>query len=351
MNKFFSALLVVMFSLSSHTVFASQGEYWEMTTKTEMEGMPFSMPAQTIKICVDKAQGNDPRKANKDKDCQYTDVKISGKKSSWKVRCEHNGEVSSGSGESTIINEHSMEGTMHMSSQSGGREIHITMKQSGKFIGGSCDTEELARENEARNKKFKQEEKERQEKLCAPSQFRRTADWIYSAHLFVGDKPQCPGRQQLCDAVSRDAPRDAETYTQLVSRSDKGSSIAQACGLNLPAITREVCKTISEKNYGYLAAYCPAEAKKYRETQRRKDCEGRSFTAETRAADVKKCLDGKNDGADEEAPASNAPATKSKSGKSKTDDSQADTAKAGQENSTATNVLEGAKKLKGLLGF
>jgi hypothetical protein len=299
-----------------------------------MEGMPFAMPAQAIKICVDKTQGTDPRKFNTDKDCQFSEVKVSGKKTSWKVHCNHNGEVTTGSGESTVINDHSMEGTMRMSTKSGGETMNMTMKQSSKYIGGSCDTEDLAREMDARSKKFKQDI---QDKLCDPSQFRRTTDWINSAHLFVDDKPQCPNKQQLCDAVSRDAPRDAETYSQLVSRSDKGSSIAKACGLNLTSITKDICKTFGERNYSLLSPHCPAEAKKYREIQRRKDCEGRSYTAETRAADIKRCLSGKDDNEEEVVePSKSKPSAKSD--------------KPSNDN-PAADILQNAKKLKGMFGF
>ena len=210
-----------------------------------------------------------------------------------------------------------------------------------KIMNESSDEEEIKQledEYEKINKKFKQAEKERQEKLCDPSQFRSTRDWIGNAHLFVGDKPQCPGKQQLCDGVSRDAPRDAETYSFLASRSDK-SEIAKACGLSLTSITKDICKTMSDKNYGLLSAHCPAEAKSFREAQRRKECEGRSFTAETRAADIKRCLSGKDDNENEAEQGKAAPAPKSeKSGKSSNDSSAAD-------------ILQSAKKLKGMFGF
>jgi hypothetical protein len=338
-NKICSVIFAFFITLAGAAAHATPGEYWEITTKTEMEGMSFAMPAQAIKICVDKSMGTDPRKYNKDKDCQYSDVKISGNKTSWKMRCDHNGEVTTGSGETTLINDHNMEGTMRMSTQSKGQTMNMTMKQSNKYVGGSCDTDDLARENEARNKKFKQAEKERVEKLCDPAQFRRTTDWIGNAHLFVGDKPQCPGKQQLCDGVSRDAPRVAETYSFLASRSDNGNDIAKACGLSMAAITRDICKTISDKNYGLLSAHCPAEAKALREVQRRKDCEGRSFTAETRAADLKRCLSGKDEDENEAEPVKAAPAAKSgKSGKTSNDTS-------------ADDILQNAKKLKGLFGL
>ncbi len=71
-----------------------------------------------------------------------------------------------------------------------------------------------------------------------------------------------------------------------------GVSIAKECKLDMAAATKSICKTLNSDNYNQLSASCPAEAKVYRETQRRRDCEGRSYTAETRAADIKKCMSG-----------------------------------------------------------
>jgi hypothetical protein len=103
----------------------------------------------------------------------------------------------------------------------------------------------------------------------------------------------------------------------------------------MTATTKSICKTLNSNNYNLLSAYCPAEAKTYREVTRRKECEGRSYTAETRAADLKKCLSGKSDAPEEES-SNNSPAPKS--GKSSASD-------------PANEALEAAKKLRGKFGF
>ncbi len=109
--------------------------------------------------------------------------------------------------------------------------------------------------------------------------------------------------------------------------------------MSLDGLKKSLCKNKAHSGpQSFLDANCPAEAKIFREEQRRKNCEGRSYTAETRAEDMKRCLSGKDDdeGSDDsvqdEAPAPN------KSGKS-------------SANNPAADVLEGAKKLKGLFGF
>jgi hypothetical protein len=45
-------------------------------------------------------------------------------------------------------------------------------------------------------------------------------------------------------------------------------------------------------SYQILSKYCPAEAKAYDEVQRRKNCEGRSYTGMSAAESVKRCLSG-----------------------------------------------------------
>ena len=61
---------------------------WEITAKSEMEGMPVSMPAQKVSICIDKANtesGRPPIIA--DKSCSFSDYKASQGEASWKMHC------------------------------------------------------------------------------------------------------------------------------------------------------------------------------------------------------------------------------------------------------------------------
>ena len=63
-------------------------ELWEITVKMEMAGMP-AMPAHTSNVCQRKGSV-DPTKTgakDKDNDCQVTDKKQSGNKTSWKMVC------------------------------------------------------------------------------------------------------------------------------------------------------------------------------------------------------------------------------------------------------------------------
>ncbi len=139
MNKYPIVVAAMLAGLLSTGAFAEPGEYWEVTSRTEMPGMPMAMPATTVKICVPKGGASDPRKTSTDKACQMTDIKTAGNKTLWKIRCERSGEVTTGSGEQTTT-ANGYHGKMQFSSKTSGRDISMTSVYSGKRIGGSCET-------------------------------------------------------------------------------------------------------------------------------------------------------------------------------------------------------------------
>jgi hypothetical protein len=324
MNRHFIAFLGMLTGLLSVAACAAPGEYWEVTNKMEMPGMPFAMPATTGKVCIAKGSESDPRKTSGDKDCQMTDVKTVGNKTTWKARCDHNGEVMTGTGEQTAT-ANGYDGKIQFAGKSRGQDMSMTMAFSGKRVGGSCDTEEAANKMKAQ--------------ICDTSRYHSTAEWINGASLILQPSAACASqRQQLCDMVRKDTPKDVDAYNALQTNEQHklgGVSIVKECKVDLAATTKSICKTLNSNNYSLLSAYCPAEAKAYREDTRRRECEGRSYTAETRAADLKKCLSGKVDAAEDKAASESSP---NKSGSS-------------SGSSPASDALEAAKKLRGKFGF
>lgn len=62
---------------------------WEITAKSEMQGMPANMPSQKVSICIDKAStesGKPPIIA--DKSCSFSDYKVANGEASWKMECK-----------------------------------------------------------------------------------------------------------------------------------------------------------------------------------------------------------------------------------------------------------------------
>lgn len=136
----FIACFTFAASLFSAAAFSETGEYWEITSKMEMPGMPMAMPAQTMKVCIPPGGEKDPKRMqDKNRDCEMTDVKTSGNSSSWKGKCSGNGTTMNMSGEATYERD-SYRGTMVMTGKSQGHDMNMKTMFSGKKVGGSCDT-------------------------------------------------------------------------------------------------------------------------------------------------------------------------------------------------------------------
>jgi hypothetical protein len=287
----------------------------------EMPGMPFAMPATSMKVCVGKGSERDP-KATADKNCEVTDVKQSGSKTSWKVRCDNKGEIMTGVGEMSGTADKS-EGVIRLTGVSGGTKIDMTQTYSNKRLGGVCDVDELTKKVTAQ--------------MCDTTGY-DTVQWISGAGRFIKDSNNtCPGKKELlCDAVRKDVPREADMFAFFMhAEKSNGGMIAKACRINTEAITKAMCKTLNGGNVDTLGASCPVEANNYREDERRRACEGRSYTARE---DLSRCLAGL-----EPLPVQASAAESAKPpAQSATDPAVANPAAA---------LIDGAKKLKGLFGF
>ncbi len=330
MKKIWLNVVALSASTLAFSVAAAPGEWWEITAKMEMPGMPFAMPGQTSKVCLGKGAESDPRQTQgKDSNCKMTDVQHSGNTVKYKGTCVTDGETMNMVGETTHDGS-SFKSNMKMTGKSHGEPVNMSMTSSGKRIGGACDTEEMGR-------KVKAQLDEGMAKACDTSRY-STSNWINSSQMFLGDKPTCAGKKEaLCKVVRNDVPKDVQAFEQLVHQEEAASSpsIAKACNVNIDSMRKSLCKAKARSGpLHFLEANCPAEAKTFRELLRkREECEGRGFTS---GAKMKKCMGG--DMIEEES------ASSSKSGKkAKADDDSG--------SSTSDTVLDGAKKLKGLFGF
>lgn len=336
MNKLLPGILSLSLGLFSSVLLAAPGEWWEMTVKMEMEGMPFAMPAQATKVCMPKGGQSDPKNTQgKDSNCKMTDVKHSGNTVKFKGTCVNQGETMNMAGETTH-DANSFKSNVKMTGKSRGENMNMAMVSSGKRIGGTCDTEELGR-------KAKAQADAGMAAVCDTTKY-ETINWIYSSNNFIGAKPPCPGKKEaLCKVLRNDVPGDVNAYQALVQREkEKGAtSAAKACNVNLDSMRKSLCKTKARTGpLSFLESSCPAEAKAYRELMRkREDCEGRGFTS---GAKMKQCMGGQM--IEEEA--EHAPSSKSRRAKA---EPEREDAASGDNTSEA--VREGTKALKGLFGF
>jgi hypothetical protein len=99
--------------------------YWELTSTMEMPGMPMKMAPTTIKHCYTKEDVKDQKKTiSTDKNCTVTDLKQSGNKVTWKMKCTgKNAGVFSGE---TVYKGDAYDSTMKMESQ--GQTMNMKVK-------------------------------------------------------------------------------------------------------------------------------------------------------------------------------------------------------------------------------
>lgn len=333
------AVCLVLGCVSTLTL-AAPGEYWEITNKMEMQGM--SMPGMSSKMCIGKGGEKDPRNSS-DKDCEVSDMKSSGNKSSWKMRCNKDGEVMTATGEMSATPDRT-EGTIHFNSAKTG---NMTINFVNKRVGGACDTDEMKKK--------------------------------YEAMAEAGKQASDQQTAKICESMKGKLGRDVGAYFSL---KDPKSSWGKTCGIDMAAAKRTLCKSVDINNSDFveqmpgdgrgaykapLQSECPREMKTYMEASRKRLCEGRAFTGKPKVS-MTDCIKGVGDAeegmdqADAQEPATPAARVKKGVKPSATEAAQTETVPApnapggiaipGLPGTVSQDaIIDGAKKLKSLFGF
>lgn len=123
------ALTGVLFSAAS-TADAS-GILWQSTSQMVMEGMPFSPPPQSVKVCTAEVWTQPPPSG--DPNCTMSDYQLTGNKATWSMRCtgEH---PMSGIGEMTFEGSDAYTGVIQATAEG----MNMTIKLTGRKI-GTCE--------------------------------------------------------------------------------------------------------------------------------------------------------------------------------------------------------------------
>ena len=133
MKRTASAVIGVMLLLST-AAFAADGireGYWEVTSQTEMPGMPMKIPASTIKHCYSKEDVKDQKKViARDKNCTMTDYKVAGNKVTWAMKCT--GKSAGTFNGETIFSTDAYTSTMKMKSQGQNMTVKVKAKRVGE---------------------------------------------------------------------------------------------------------------------------------------------------------------------------------------------------------------------------
>jgi len=137
-RKIFLAVLVCVIAIPFGVALAepdfNPGK-WEITTKTEMVGMPgMQVPPVTHTQCLEKG-ALVPQSEEASQECKVSDIKVEGNTVFWKIVCSGKNGAMDGTGEVTYHGD-TMEGIMDLVIQGAGMKIKNTI--SGKRL-GPCD--------------------------------------------------------------------------------------------------------------------------------------------------------------------------------------------------------------------
>ena len=133
MKKLLLALVIV---ISTPVSAAGDDELWEIQTTLDVGiSIPgVAMPATAYTVCLGKGGAYKPEKFLQEKNCEMTDLTVTGNKTNWKVHCT--GENAMDAQGEVIRNENTMSGTIYMSA----RGMQTNQIISGKRV-GTCQQE------------------------------------------------------------------------------------------------------------------------------------------------------------------------------------------------------------------
>jgi hypothetical protein len=121
-------LMLGVFLLPAGNAAAGQKAEWEITTTMEIPGMPFAMPSNVMRQCLED-QGV-PYQESDVEECEVVSKNVSGNTINWKVVCEGREGKSEMTGVSTYTGD-TMETRVRMLSSAGDISMHMTGKRLG----------------------------------------------------------------------------------------------------------------------------------------------------------------------------------------------------------------------------
>lgn len=249
--------------LSTAVLAQGKDELWDVTMKMEMAGMPFAMPAQTSRVCVEKGNDAGLVPKNEKEDCQVLDQKRSGNKFTFRVACTGKNPMT-GSGEFTYATD-SYDGRMQMKGTAEGQPFDMTQTVSGKKVGNCTSTV-------------------RQDIAKAQTQAAQVTAQTCEAGL-TGLTWQLfePGgacesrRSDFCAAVTKAAYAASEPsgYTKARRETQLAEAMGK-CGKDFAVVTAAACgKGMETRDWAFVGSgACDDNVRAVGEA----NCKGRSFT-------------------------------------------------------------------------
>lgn len=112
---------------------------WEMTMDMKIDGMPMSMPTQTLRRCItqvtlDQNHGIPKPQTHGNVTCKTISMDRSGDTVNWTMACTGQGDMQM-DGTVSFDSRETYHSTVHMTGTMQGRQIQMTQNMQGKRIG------------------------------------------------------------------------------------------------------------------------------------------------------------------------------------------------------------------------
>jgi hypothetical protein len=106
---------------------------WEVTTRTEMSGLPMQMPDRTVAICVTAQNQNKPP-IGSDGSCTFSNYRTSGNSATWQMACSGAASMT-GDGRIDFAGDTYVGGSVMNVVVGPGQSMQMRMNYSGRRVG------------------------------------------------------------------------------------------------------------------------------------------------------------------------------------------------------------------------
>lgn len=315
------AMALILLSVQTATA-AEPGKLWQVETSMEMPGM--KMPAQSHQVCAPVNAEGPEALSGGDEECTMSNVRRSPGKFSWDVTCPDG----SGTGEMVYQGRDAYTSTMTMTAD--GRTMKMVTR--GKRI-GDCDASQVKKQVAAAQAQANQG----MEQMCSAMVDALLPGNLQTYQCAPKYKTQLCGKFQTKAGFAEVASRQSTGQAAL----DSGTlpEVSRFCGVDGEAMRTKLCGEASRsEDLDFLGKSCPEQGRVIAQ----RECAGRSFTSPPAERYRTFCSDYAREAMQG---AAGGDAANGDAGAGSTGSATPGSGAPGQA------VQEGAKKLKGLLGF
>lgn len=230
---------------------AGSGNLYRVTSKVEIVGMPFSMPANTVEVCGPKDQASD-KMVPHDENCTVSNFRVAGNKSSFDMTCRGDNPMTA-RGEFERLGPDAYRGRMQMKGQMEGEAVDMTMNFEGKKI---RDCNYATESPQAQGQAMMAQACE--QALTQPSPMA----W----QTFAGPNATCASyKPRYCSAMLAQSltPAYIRSNDQIIKQAGAGVpsfwDAFAACGTTRPAALAKTCPMADkDRDFAFVADYCPS---------------------------------------------------------------------------------------------